>query len=265
MPGRLMAEHDLGLKNGTISIAGQEKHNVDSKLPNGVFSNHNVPAQSAQAQPLRSTNGISATPADIGNTLSKPDRLLQDLPPEIAQVTVNFQPLSKLLGRAAQECYNNLIDTITSLAEQPEPVQANGNVNTTNHGPLSAASAHKRVQWLNFANTNRERFIKLLVLLQWSQHVGEVSKIIDLFAWMREQEMHYNNVDDMMGYMKREMHPEKLPNPDLNTALEILSTGQSSQMPDVCILPCQYQPSSPADFDSSSDICHLTLSLPLNS
>jgi len=174
-------------------------------------------------------------PSAVKDMLSEPapGHHLEQLPPEIAQVTSNYQPLSKLFERVAQECYTGLSETITSLREVRDHTHLNGGP-SINAATISPASAEKRVQWLNFADKQKDRFLKLWVMLQWSRHVGEISKTIDVFAWMNQQEAMFNNADDMMGRMKRELHPEKIPNPDIETALEILSNGQTSRMPDVC-------------------------------
>jgi mediator of RNA polymerase II transcription subunit 14 len=176
---------------------------------------------------------------------------MDELPPELAHITANFQPLSRLFDRTAQECYNDLGDIITALAGIPQ--QINGEATVNGAGFVSPANAQKRLKWIGFANMHRERFIKLLVVLRWSKNLEQVSKIIDLVSWIVQQNSLYDGVDDGMASLRRGLDNQKVPAPDLGMALDILASGKSSKMPAVC-LGSAFSGSGSTDIDSSATI-----------
>ena len=181
---------------------------------------------------------------------------LDELPPELVHIVDGFYPLGRLLERSAQECYNDLDEIIAALADIPS--QINGEHATNSAGVVSAGNAQKRLRWIEFANTQRERFIKLLVLVRWSRQVNDVGKLIDIFNWMRTQDQLWDTVDDAMLNLRRTLQTEKVPRPDLETALEILATGKSSRMPDVC--RCNY-----GNLDILANLCSLAMSRRMHS
>jgi hypothetical protein len=181
---------------------------------------------------------------------------LDELPPELVHIVDGFYPLGRLLERSAQECYNDLDETITALADIP--AQINGEHATNSAGFVSAGNAQKRLRWIEFANTQRERFIKLLVLVRWSRQVNEVGKLIDIFNWMRTQDQLWDTVDDAMLNLRRTLETEKIRRPDLETALEILATGKSAKMPDVCCC-------GTGNIDTLANLCSLAMSSKMRS
>jgi hypothetical protein len=51
--------------------------------------------------------------------------------------------------------------------------------------------------------------------------------------WLRVQKEHYRSAVNWIGELKRLLGPMKVPRPELDTALEALSTGKASWLPDV--------------------------------
>jgi mediator of RNA polymerase II transcription subunit 14 len=183
------------------------------------------------------TNGIVASPP---GTVDVP-KSFAELPPEIQHISTGFQPMSKLIQRVVQECYNGLVEVINemadeSTAEKPFPSPVNGihhgfGINGASAG--DAADVAKRLRMMEYANRHRERFIKLLVLLQWSRQVDDVSKMIDLYNWHNTQMGFYDDAAEWIGQLRLSMSSAKLPNPDIKTALTVLSTGKASWISDV--------------------------------
>ena len=62
--------------------------------------------------------------------------------------------------------------------------------------------------------------------------------MIDLRIHLEAQKKLYTDAIDSMAENKRALHNFRLPNPDFKTALEVLTTGKASWMPDVSIPPC---------------------------
>ncbi|KAF2129950.1 MED14-domain-containing protein [Dothidotthia symphoricarpi CBS 119687] len=156
-----------------------------------------------------------------------------DLPPEIAHVPVDlYHPLSTLLMRISQECYNDLSEVLQKMADMPLAQQLNGALTNGMGQQNVEANRHKKLLLMRFAQENRAKFIKLLVLTEWGKKSAvDVAKLIDVFAWAVEQTTHMNNVDAQMEEIKKLSNHARQNNPDIRTALEILSTGKASWMP----------------------------------
>lgn len=162
-------------------------------------------------------------------------------PPEIEHITVGYQPLSKLITRLAQDTFNNLREVIDAMAEMSVSPTPNGHnppklLNshvTVNGDDENSTNIQKKMRLMNFAQDRRAQFIKALVLTQWSRQSEDVSKVIDLKVWLDRQRYLYDEAWYWLGDLKRSLEPAKLPNPDLRTAVEVLSTGKASWLPKV--------------------------------
>lgn len=95
-------------------------------------------------------------------------------------------------------------------------------------------------------------FIKLWILSQWSRQAEDVSKLIDIWTWQREAMEKFENAAYFTGDIKISMQSAKMPNPDIKTALEVLSTGKASWMPDL-----NYIPREPLDAEEMADILQI--------
>ncbi|KAI9876507.1 MAG: mediator complex subunit [Pleopsidium flavum] len=186
------------------------------------------------------TNGDSSSPARTLVAPSDATNPFHQLPPEIEHITFGYLPLSKLITRLVQESFNDLTEVINDMSAMQIPQQTpqvNSNylshVNGNMMGAASQTNVQKKLRMLNFAQDRRAQFIKLLVLSQWSRQAGDVSKAIDLKVWLDRQKGLYEDAGGWMGELKRNLGPAKMPNPDLRTALEVLSTGKASWLPDV--------------------------------
>jgi mediator of RNA polymerase II transcription subunit 14 len=175
-------------------------------------------------------------------------KLLQYHRPPLPHISQGFFPYARLVNRAAQQCWNDLSDLISDLAEVhiSDPAQfsqqplTNGKA-LTNH---SAGNAQKKIRMLEFAQNKRAELIKLLVLSQWSRHAAEVSELIDLQAFIRSQHQAYDGALQRLADIKRDLVRAQVANPDLKTALEVLSTGELSSMSNVsfpCVLPPHFK------------------------
>lgn len=157
--------------------------------------------------------------------------------PELQHITQGFLPLSKLVNRSVQQCWNDLADLVAELAGIEVPSQASNTssmvVNGKVPGNQSAENVRKKLRALEFTQARREEFIKLLVLSQWSRQAADVSKLIDIQNYIRTQHQAYAAALQWVGDMKRDLVRAQVANPDLRTALEVLSKGEVASMPDV--------------------------------
>ena len=163
-------------------------------------------------------------------------RGMDALPDEIQHITEDIMPLGLLLTRLAQVSHNQLQDTITSLAAKQVPQQlpnGNSDYRSTNVEDTSPESLEKKTILLDFAQDLHTKWVKALVITDWSKKADLVGRLIDIRSHLLQVLESYNaNLWDMIS-VKRDLHWAKVRGPDIQTALEVLSTGEANWMPDV--------------------------------
>lgn len=192
--------------------------------------------------PVAATSG-DTTPGDRGkaaavqpvDTQSEEKRSgMEDLPDEIQHITQGFVPLSRLLTRLAQNTHNQLQTKVAEMAKMPTPGAAvNGNAAHAAEDDSSAENLRKKGSLLQFAQEQHGRWVKALVLAEWSRKADVVSRLIDLKVHLQGQKFLYDEVFRLQVDLTAELRNMRLPSPDLKTALQILSTGSAPWMPDV--------------------------------
>jgi len=206
--------------------ADSKKRDHQGRLVNGDSSNAHMDSPAVAV-------------AAAGGT--QPGQRADPSPPEITRIPSElYNPLSVLLERTAQECYNDLGDVLAKMADIPLGPATNGLPNgLTPHGAENAeANKRKKLLLLKYAQDNRPKFIKLLVLTEWGKKAAShVAKLIDLFAWTQEQSAHMECLDEQLQRIKIHSNVARENSPDINTALEILSTGKAHWMPDLGFIP----------------------------
>ena len=245
MPGVLKrSEHDhrdpecsrvaAASRSGTMAGDASKKPKEET-YGNGItYMNGSADAHGSYA------NGAHAGPADSSAGMTPGNQL----PPEIEHITFGYLPLSTLITRLVQETFNGLNEVINELSDlQISQSNLNAPANhidshTNGNGVIhnSQANIQKKLRLLNFAQDRRAQFIKILVLSQWSRQAGAISKVIDLKVWLDGQKKVYDDATMWMGELRRRMGPLRMPNPDLKTALEVLSLGKASWLPDVSVI-----------------------------
>lgn len=222
------------MDNGGLesSLADHGKNKMNGV--NGMAADGPYPKESA---PVPSTNAKDA----IQNAQS-PERSvlypgrMNDLPDEIVHITQGFIPLSALLTRLTQVTHNSLQDTITEMAKMPLPATVTNGVSShsTANDDLSTENLRKKETLLNFAQDHHAKWVKALVITEWSRKTDKVSKLIDLKFHLDQQRMLFDVAVDNLVNIKRDLTYARMPSPDLKTALQTLSTGSAPWMPDVC-------------------------------
>jgi mediator of RNA polymerase II transcription subunit 14 len=194
-------------------------------IPNGLGINGSV------AEAVRHQDSSHAVSQDLQ------DRVGQ-LPPEILHITQGYMPLSNLISRLAQKTHNNLTDTILQMAQMATPASVvNGNASYTPPvDDTSIENINKKLRMLNFAQDAHTEWVKALVITEWSRKSEDVSKMIDLRVHIDTQKEFYDSAIHEMSVLKRGLLEARVPNPDLKTALQVLSTGKAPWMPEVCLI-----------------------------
>lgn len=144
-------------------------------------------------------------------------------PPALPHVTDNLTPLSDALRRQAQFTYHELTTFMKSLEAS------------------TLSDNEKKRTFLELLVSLRENFIRLYVISKWACNANEIQKLIDLFAWLREQSQTITNALNQLGNMKQSLVSAKVPNPDISTALEVLVKGRP-QLPTHNFLPAEKVP-----------------------
>ncbi|KAL2065137.1 hypothetical protein VTL71DRAFT_4278 [Oculimacula yallundae] len=242
MPGVIM---DHGSRNGLHTNHDREQR------PNGINGTMDKMQDKGKAKeshhstaPSASTlsNGLNGKMTDNsrhGEGEVNASRTMQArvdrLPEEIAHIAENYYPLSMLISRLAQKTHADVLSTIQELGQMPVPVSA-ANGNASHHPVMEDSSLdniNKKLRLLNFATSSHEAWTKALVITGWSRKAEEVTRLIDVRIHLEAQKQLYTDAINVMAENKRALHNFRLPNPDLKTALEVLTTGKASWMPDL--------------------------------
>ncbi len=215
---------------------------MENGLHNGLPTNHDRDRSYGQLP-----NGSVGETKAIVNGDTAMDQLQQpappgasrmnDLPDEIQHITQNLIPLGVLVSRLAQRTHNALQERIMALAKiqvpGASPVNGNTPYATGLPGDVSPENLAKKTQLLKFIQETHARWVKALVITAWSRKAEPVSKLIDLMGYLEQQKALYANNVDYMINIKRDLTFARLPNPDLKTALQVLSTGDAPWMADL--------------------------------
>lgn len=246
MPGILLDPHRM---NGVVPSGSG--HHLSNGIPQDAPIQENGVRNSAHlSNGVQMSNGVNLggagnTSAQVAKAASQALTRITEMPPEIQHITQDFIPLAKLINRSVQQTFNGLTELVNELADTEaeqisQSIQVNGRPipNGVPASHQSEKSRHEKKRIVEWADDQRKWFIKLLVLSQWSRSVGDIGKVIDLYAWINSQKFQYEMAAFSMGELRRNLAAAQLPNPDLATALEVLSTGKVSALPDVS-LPCR--------------------------
>ncbi|QPG99333.1 hypothetical protein C2857_001507 [Epichloe festucae Fl1] len=238
----------------TMEPGGQNGTRTDHDRDFGTNGVNGVDATDSRHGGLSREKAVAApTPTDDTSTAKDASRRLEsdangvkaeqsrnrmnDLPDEIVHITQGFVPLSLLLTRLAQTTHNALEDKIAELAKMPVPATTmNGTSSSySSSGPddTSAENLRKKGALLHFAQEWHGKWLKALVIAEWSRQSPQVSKLIDLKYHIDQQRMLFDAALDNIVNVKRDLTFARMPSPDLKTALQVLSTGSAPWMPDL--------------------------------
>ncbi|KAL8692542.1 MAG: hypothetical protein Q9218_002463 [Villophora microphyllina] len=239
MPGVLKNERDetwnpaqaAGLQVKATNMADHQAERFEREP--GPVNGHALVNGIHEGTPANLMNGVgTSTASSQGNVSEGMVQVLGQLPPEIEHITYGYLPMSTMITRLAQETFSELNDVINELSDlklsQPNGAAA---------ADTAQANNDRKLRLLTFAQERRAQFIKVLVLSQWSRHVDSMGRVIDLKVWLDRQRKVFDDACNWMGELKRILRSERMPNPDLRTALEILSFGKAPWLPDLNYLP----------------------------
>ena len=182
---------------------------------------------------------LSAMNGDFGGTL--PSLTGSQDPPLLDQSwrrTDANKSMGVLVERLAQQCYTDLNTALTKMSEAEASSQAPQTNGVITHSiDNSEVSLTKKRTFMEFANNQRDRFIKTLVLSDWSRNEEDMARLVDIKVWQEKQANAQRDAISFIGTTKHNMVPAKMPNPNIEDAMELLATGKSSRIPDIGYLP----------------------------
>lgn len=256
MPGLINMEN--GVQNGAHS-----NHDRDVKVNGGAVA---VDSPAALDKGKGAAAGTSDAAAQNGHgdktvppanaqdaqrgtsTVSLPNRSrMNDLPDEIQHITQGFIPLSTIILRLAQATHDDLEKAIMDAARiKYSPPAINGSATGGGDPPDDSSEANKarKLTLLKFAQDAHTKWVKALVITDWSRKASTVSKLIDLKAHLDKKRSLFDFTLTELIELKRSLGQARLPRPDLKTALQILTTGEAPWIPEVCarIVGCASEP-----------------------
>lgn len=181
-------------------------------------------------------NGTAQTGAGTGANAMMKSMRLEELPDEIQHITTGIFPLGLLLFRLSQMTYNHLGDLIDALAELPITLAPNGVSEARPIGvppeDTNPVSLEKKRRILEFIQGEHNKWVKALVLTEWSRKSDQVRMLIDLKGHLEQQLNRYGLALTDLINVKRELVFARVPPPDHKTALHVLSYGDVDWMPD---------------------------------
>lgn len=225
MPGRLMME-DQNSAAGSQGLNKDRSHVSDTGAPQNVATEqppqsngsavngvlHNGPSQETNHNGTISNNGPSGPPPPLDQSWREGSE---------------NKSLGKLMIRTAERCFVDLNDLLAQMAaqkvSQPGP-QANG----ATEQDVDAVSLAKKRKLMDFLQMQRERFIKALVINDWSKDADAFAGIIDVNAHLGRANASHLQATAAIGEMKLAMNHAKMPNPNIEGALELLASGKST-------------------------------------
>lgn len=203
---------------------------MENGTHNGVRNNHDRDSWTAGVGDYR----------DKGKAVGEGSRTMEvvkmdEVPDELEHITDEMVPLDLFLTRLAQYSHSILQDELVTLASKPLP-QNLPNGNTSHHGggaeDTSPESLEKKTHILNFLQALHTKWVKALVITEWSKKADQVGKLIDIRTHLaRKLDLFITSFGELIS-LNWELHCAKLPSPDLKTALEVLTNGEVSWMPE---------------------------------
>lgn len=247
MPGRIVMDVQDSAMNGDPNkdhdhaIEGSQKlGDTFDKSSHPTFAMEGLMENGAQDGDAILANGVNhKVVEDIKMPSAEELEQSSRLPPELEHFTESYVPFGTLLERLAQQAYFDLNETIDGMADTAVQPQVNGAGAQSGHAApdSSSTSVDKKLRLMNYAQNQKDRFIKALVLADWGRNMDDMNKLIELTMWLRRQdEMTQAASDGILG-LKHNMIAAKMPNPNIEGALELLSTGKAPWMPDLGYIP----------------------------
>ncbi|KAJ9655713.1 mediator complex subunit [Neophaeococcomyces mojaviensis] len=214
------------------NIAASAKNAANQLTPGQQFGKENT-----------ASNGISEAQNSVA--LVRQSGLdMEKLPPEVVEILTHilpddvYVPMSRLINRTAQSCWQDLLNLIDDLAERPipDPTEVMARLPAPENqiiNDMSDLNRLKKKKMWDFAETHKRTLIKMLVLLQWSSKSQENRLTIALNRYLLELRVAYNATNTALANLADVITSRHDASPDLETAMQVLAAERVPGLPDL--------------------------------
>jgi len=223
--------------NGHNSTNGVSQGRTPKPQANGYVtpsesSSTPLPSAKALVQPSAMANGVSQTVQSISSSSQHFSLEMDQLPDEILEMLQKipddaYVATSRLVERAAQECWTDLVALLRDLAQ----IQNSDDMRSPEKRMLQERL--KKQKLFDFAENHKKVLIKLLVILQWSPQSFENRVTIALNFYLHELRRSFIAANDQLFEWIKYIVTRHDAAPDLDTATTILSAGRIENLPDL--------------------------------
>ncbi|EGG19413.1 putative mediator complex subunit 14 [Cavenderia fasciculata] len=146
-----------------------------------------------------------------GGSSSSPTAGLPIATPAATTNNTTTISLSVVIHRLVEQSYNNLMSLTERLPKESD--------------------IERKKQLVDYLDATREKFLKLLVLLKWSQHVSTLTKANEIIEMLNKEDNYFRDAADHLMMTKDAMINARAPIYDVPTAIDVLTTGSYQRMP----------------------------------
>ncbi|KAK3677447.1 mediator complex subunit [Recurvomyces mirabilis] len=238
MPGLLMMEAQAAVDSP------QAKKDRSHAQDSGLSATMSEGSAAVQNGAIVENGEILTTNGDHVN--QKASTLGAEAAPELDQVwkdTPANKSFGTLIDRLAQQCFVDLNDCLGKMSELGDgsngnaPPQVNGLAPQGAYLDTSEVSRQKKRILMDFAQDQRDRFTKTLVLSDWARNADGIAKVHGIESWQQTQDRSYRYAQDAIGLLKNRAVHFKTPAPNIDGAMEVLATGSVASVPDLGYIP----------------------------
>lgn len=137
---------------------------------------------------------------------------------DIPHVEANYVDLGRAVGTVCDNAHRELANVLETL-------------------PSTPADVAKKQALLEVLVRARQEFVRTYVLTKWAKVSEDVTKCIDVVAWLHGQRNCFDNLNHMLVGLGRDLGAAKSRNPDLQTAVQVLTRGAPTTFGDHDMAP----------------------------
>lgn len=137
---------------------------------------------------------------------------------DIPHVEANYVDLARAVGTVCDNAHRELANVLETL-------------------PSTPADVAKKQALLEVLVRARQEFVRTYVLTKWARVSEDVTKCIDVVAWLHGQRNCFDNLNHMLVGLGRDLGAAKSRNPDLQTAVQVLTRGAPTTFGDHDMAP----------------------------
>ncbi|KAF2074755.1 hypothetical protein CYY_003943 [Polysphondylium violaceum] len=119
--------------------------------------------------------------------------------------------LSLVIHRLVEQSYNTLLSLTERLS--------------------NCDDLERKKSLVEYLDSTREKFLKLLVLMKWSEHVPTLTKANNIINLLNLEDSYFRDAADLLIHTKYNLINARAPMYDIPTAIDVLTTGTYQRMP----------------------------------